>query len=120
MSKVGTVVVPLAKPRDPDAMVAAIVRHSTSEGLSSGDEGASGEEAPPPKIDVSQTDGAPMSKLVLSVREAAEILGISVSSVRRLIKRGELPIVTLGLDRRLIPRVGLERHIEALTTSMTT
>ena len=62
-----------------------------------------------PKIDprpVARTKTS--ARLLLKVGEAAEILGISPASIRRLIARGELS-VNRTLRRVLIPRVELER-----------
>jgi excisionase family DNA binding protein len=50
-------------------------------------------------------------KLLLSVPEAAEMLGISRSHLYQLIQLGKLPVVRLGASVR-IPRVWLERYIE--------
>jgi len=43
-----------------------------------------------------------------SIREAAEILGISSYSAWAAAKRGDLPVVTIG-RRKIVPRVRLER-----------
>jgi hypothetical protein len=43
-----------------------------------------------------------------SIRETAEILGISVWGARAAAKRGELPVISIG-RRKIVPRVRLER-----------
>ena len=48
-------------------------------------------------------DGA---RLVYSVAEAAEVLGISRAFAYELVARGELPVICLG-RRRLVPKVTL-------------
>ena len=45
-------------------------------------------------------------RLVYSVGEAAELLGISRAFAYELIARGELPVIRLG-RRRLVPKVAL-------------
>ncbi len=52
-----------------------------------------------------------MSEL-LSVSDAAELLALSPQSVRRAIRRGELPMVMIG-RRVLIRRADLESFIQA-------
>ena len=51
------------------------------------------------------------SKLVLSIAEAAEVLGVSDDLVYELTARGELPCVRLG-RRRLIPVVAIQAIID--------
>jgi excisionase family DNA binding protein len=48
---------------------------------------------------------------VLTVSEAAELLGVSRAFGYELIARGDLPAVRLG-RRIMIPRVGIQRIIE--------
>jgi excisionase family DNA binding protein len=44
-------------------------------------------------------------KLALTPAEAAELLGMSVNSVYRLLHEGKIPSVKLGMERKfLIPR----------------
>ena len=53
------------------------------------------------------------SKTFLSIREAAEILSVSPTSVYRMIKAGKLPAVRIG-ERSLRIRAGdLDQYIEA-------
>jgi excisionase family DNA binding protein len=52
-----------------------------------------------------------MDKLVLTVQEAAEALGVSDDLVYELTARGELPCLHLG-RRRVIPRRAVELLIE--------
>ncbi|MGH9043834.1 MAG: helix-turn-helix domain-containing protein [Acidimicrobiales bacterium] len=57
--------------------------------------------------DTFQTDKAePSSRLVFSVPEAAELLGISRALGYELVARGELPSLRLG-RRIVVPRVAL-------------
>jgi excisionase family DNA binding protein len=48
--------------------------------------------------------------LVVSVREAAEAMGLSRSSIYRLIERGELETIKIGA-RRLVKRDVIERFL---------
>ena len=50
-------------------------------------------------------------RLLFTVPEAAEMLGISRSHLYQLIQSDKLPVVRLGASVR-IPRVWLERYIE--------
>jgi excisionase family DNA binding protein len=49
-------------------------------------------------------------KLLLNAREAAELLGIGPGLVYKMVKRREIPRVTLG-NRVLVPRRELEEWI---------
>ncbi len=51
-----------------------------------------------------------MEKLVFSIPEAAEVLGIGKSLCYRLAKSEELPAIKLG-SRYVIPKQALERFI---------
>jgi excisionase family DNA binding protein len=53
-----------------------------------------------------------MSAEMLSVDEAGRQLGVSRSTVLRLIKRGDLPSITRG-GRRLVPAGALRRRSRA-------
>jgi excisionase family DNA binding protein len=58
--------------------------------------------------------GEPMhndNRLVLTVAEAAEVLGISRTHAYELVARRELPSLRLG-RRIVVPRRGLERLLE--------
>lgn len=52
-----------------------------------------------------------MTKAVLSVAEAAIVLGISRTLAYELANKGELPILRLG-KRMLIPRVAIEKMLD--------
>ena len=54
-------------------------------------------------------------KLVLSVSECADLLGVSRPSVYKWINLGTLPHLKLG-TRIVIPRAALEKWIERKTT----
>ncbi len=55
-------------------------------------------------------DDAPLAPPFLSLREAAEWLCVSISSVKRLIAKGELIAVRIGA-RRKIPGCSLEAYV---------
>jgi excisionase family DNA binding protein len=50
-------------------------------------------------------------RLVVSVGEAAELLGISRAFAYELVARGDLPVIRLG-RRRLVPKVALHALVE--------
>lgn len=52
-------------------------------------------------------------KLLLTIPETAQVLGVGVASVNRYIREGTIPSVKLG-GRRLVPRKKLEDRIDAL------
>jgi excisionase family DNA binding protein len=54
----------------------------------------------------------PAERLVLTVAEAGELLGISRAFAYELVARGELPVIRLG-RRRLVPRRALLALIDA-------
>jgi excisionase family DNA binding protein len=54
----------------------------------------------------SPTQTASEDRLVYTVAEAGELLGISRAFAYELVARGELPVVRLG-RRRLVPKVAL-------------
>lgn len=56
-----------------------------------------------------------MEKLVYSVQEVAELLGISKSYTYQLVKEKKLPILDLG-KRKVIPKVYLEEWIQENTS----
>jgi len=51
-------------------------------------------------------------RLVYTVAEAGELLGISRAFAYELVSRGELPVIRLG-RRRLVPKVALLALVEA-------
>jgi excisionase family DNA binding protein len=59
-----------------------------------------------------QTD----TRLVLTVTEAAHVLGISRALAYELVARGELPALSLG-RRKVIPRRALEALIDSVTAT---
>lgn len=61
---------------------------------------------------IQPTAGAPApSKLVLSIAEAAEVLGVSDDLIYELTARGELPCLRLG-RRKVIPTVAIQAVID--------
>ena len=58
----------------------------------------------------------PRDRLVVSVGEAAELLGISRAFAYELVARGDLPVIRLG-RRRLVPKVALLALVEANRSS---
>lgn len=57
-----------------------------------------------------------IERATYSMVEAAEITGLSVSSVQRWIRRGELRSIRVG-HRVLIPRTELEQHLVGFASS---
>jgi excisionase family DNA binding protein len=55
---------------------------------------------------------------LLSVREAADNIGLSRSTLYQLIKSGDVNSVTVG-SRRLVPAAELERFVASLIESQT-
>jgi excisionase family DNA binding protein len=58
-------------------------------------------------------------RLVVSVAEAAKLLGISRAFAYELVARGDLPVIRLG-RRRLVPKVALHALVEAPASNITT
>jgi excisionase family DNA binding protein len=54
----------------------------------------------------------PADRLVYTVSEAGEVLGISRAFAYEFVARGELPVIRLG-RRRLVPKVGLLALVDA-------
>ena len=59
-----------------------------------------------------KTAGPPLPKLAYSMRETAEILGVSYFTVHRLLKRGLLRSSS-ALRHKVIPHVEIERFLKA-------
>lgn len=55
-----------------------------------------------------------MEKIVYTIPEVAQLLGISRSYAYELVKRNEIPILKLG-KRRMIPKQYLEQWIQKNT-----
>lgn len=55
-----------------------------------------------------------MARLLLTVPEAAEALGIGVRTAWRLIERGDLPSVRVGRRSRRVRHEDLEAFVEQL------
>lgn len=53
-------------------------------------------------------------KLVLTVPEAGELLGVSRAHAYLMVKLGQIPILKLG-RRIVVPRVALEKMLENAT-----
>lgn len=53
-------------------------------------------------------------KLVLTVPEAGELLGVSRAHAYLMVKLGQIPIIKLG-RRIVVPRVALEKMLENAT-----
>lgn len=51
-----------------------------------------------------------MEKLVYSIREAADLLGISQSYVYELVRKGTIPSLELG-KKRVIPKVKFNQWV---------
>lgn len=52
---------------------------------------------------------------VATQKQASEVLGLSVPTIRNLIRSGQLRTVTFGARRRYIPIKELERYAEEVT-----
>ena len=50
-------------------------------------------------------------RLVLTVKETAQILGVSVATVSKLVKTGQLPAIRLGKRTVRIPKAALEQWL---------
>lgn len=57
--------------------------------------------------------------LLIKVPQVAQLLGLSISSVNRLIARGELKVI-VKLRHRLIPRSEIEKFLNAAVCSRET
>ncbi|MHB8571737.1 MAG: helix-turn-helix domain-containing protein [Candidatus Dormibacteria bacterium] len=57
-----------------------------------------------------------MSKLLVRVEEAADLLGIGRTMAWRLVYTGDIPTVLIG-RRRLVPMLALEEYVHKLTAS---
>ncbi len=55
-----------------------------------------------------------MEKGLLTLSEAAEMIGLGETKTKELLRRGELPRVKIGKSMR-IPRSSLQRWIDART-----
>ena len=64
-------------------------------------------------IEISRDRG--QDRLVYTVAEAGELLGISRAFAYELVARGELPVIRLG-RRRLVPKIALLALVEANTS----
>lgn len=60
--------------------------------------------------DVSRNPGE--DRLVFTVAEAGELLGISRAFAYELVARGDLPVIRLG-RRRLVPKIALLALVQA-------
>jgi excisionase family DNA binding protein len=70
----------------------------------------------PPNARTGRPNGA--AKPLISVEQAAELLGQSRSSVYRAIAKGELPLPLLRIGGRYrIPRISVERLVDGQMTS---
>lgn len=68
----------------------------------------------PEQLHESNREGVPgMSRLLLTVKEAAESLGIGRSKAYELLKRGELASVYIDGSRR-VPTSALEEYVTRL------
>ena len=70
-------------------------------------------QRPPPTL-----RGMMPTKLVLSIAEAAEVLGVSDDLIYELTARGELPCVRLG-RRKVIPTVAIQAVIDGCLEGFT-
>lgn len=61
----------------------------------------------------------PLQPLLVSVKEAAELYGISLRHMVNLLDAGQVPSLKLG-KRRMVPYAALVQHIERSTKSRLT
>jgi len=59
---------------------------------------------------------SPLSPLLLTFHETALRLGVSVSTVERLVRDGRLPVVQIGRARRVLPEE-LEAYVAGLAAA---
>lgn len=64
----------------------------------------------PPPVEEPSAQGATMQKLAYSVDEAAQVLGVSRSTIYNLIHRADFPALKVG-NRQLISREGLAEWV---------
>ena len=50
-------------------------------------------------------------RVVLTVKETADLLGVSAATVSKLVKTGQLPAIRLGKRTVRIPRAALEQWL---------
>lgn len=62
-------------------------------------------------MEVPRRLSAPVERLVLSVTEAGQLLGIGKSLAYDLVNQGVIPSIRLG-TRRVVPRKALEEWLE--------
>jgi excisionase family DNA binding protein len=54
-----------------------------------------------------------MDKLTMSIEEAAKVLGVGRNFCYELAKTGQLPTIRLGSRRLVVPRIALQKMLEA-------
>ena len=59
-------------------------------------------------------------KLTLSIREAAEAIGISENTLRQSIREGRIPAIRVSERRLVIPRFALSKMLESGGAPITT
>jgi excisionase family DNA binding protein len=60
----------------------------------------------------SSDTNAEKNRVLLTVEQVADMLGVSASTVRRMIARGELPVIRIGLRSLRIHRQAIDAKIE--------
>jgi len=55
------------------------------------------------------------NKLVYTINEASEKLGVCAHTMRKLIKEGKVPVVVFSERIRLIPVAALEKYLAGIT-----
>lgn len=73
-----------------------------------------GQERPTSDAPACTCDGDGMAQLLLTTDQAAKVLAVSESTVRRLIDAGQLDAVTVGERSRRIRRSDLETYVAHL------
>lgn len=61
---------------------------------------------------VNRVDTTPTKPLAVSLPEAARLLGISKSLAYKLAASGEIPTISMGERRKIVPMVALEKLVK--------
>ncbi|WP_448611840.1 helix-turn-helix domain-containing protein [Geodermatophilus sp. URMC 60] len=64
-------------------------------------------------------DAAPVAPRMLTVEQTAAVLAVSISTVKRLIARGELPAVTVGVGNSRVRTADVDRYVAGLAPRST-
>jgi excisionase family DNA binding protein len=65
------------------------------------------------------SDAAPVAPRLLTIEQTAAVLAVSTSTVKRLIARGELPAVTVGVGNSRVRVSDIDRYVAGLAARST-